>query len=494
MSNDLKRFHDFVVERLGTDAVRDDEATAGDYSTDDSFAAHCEPAMVVRPRSATEVQAVVLGALECSVPLVPVSSSGGNRQHGDTVPSMPGSAIVDLSKMNRILRIDRRNRVAVVEPGVTFSQLIPEVEGEGMRVLQPLLPRAGKSALTSALEREPTLIPRHHWDASDPLLCTEVVFGTGDIFRTGTAAGPGSLEEQHAVGMAQKNPMGPAQFSLFQTIQGAQGSFGIVTWASLKCELAPSCSKAVFAGADSLDGLTGLAYELLKSRTGDELFLMNRASLETLSLGGGLGPLHAEKGWALALVLAGHGRFAEDKVRYLEGDLQDFAKMHGVTTHEGINGLDATGLLASLHSTRERPWRYGRRGGCQTVFFITTLDRAQGFVGMAEKLLSEVAPRLELGAYVQPLVQGCNCHMEFQLHYDPKSPDESRSARDAFSALSERLLDGGAFFSRPYGGWAQGMFSRMSPECAETLRKVKQIFDPKCIMKPGALGIGGGTR
>jgi hypothetical protein len=113
---------------------------------------------------------------------------------------------------------------------------------------------------------------------------------------------------------------------------------------------------------------------------------------------------------------------------------------------------------------------------------------------MAEKLLSEVAPRLELGAYVQPLVQGCNCHMEFQLHYDPKSPDESRSARDAFSALSERLLDGGAFFSRPYGGWAQGMFSRMSPECAETLRKVKQIFDPKCIMKPGALGIGGGTR
>jgi len=324
MSNDLKRFHGFVVERLGTDAVRDDEATAGDYSTDDSFAAHCEPAMVVRPRSATEVQAVVLGALECSVPLVPVSSSGGNRQHGDTVPSMPGSAIVDLSKMNRILRIDRRNRVAVVEPGVTFSQLIPEVEGEGMRVLQPLLPRAGKSALTSALEREPTLIPRHHWDASDPLLCTEVVFGTGDIFRTGTAAGPGSLEEQHAVGMAQKNPMGPAQFSLFQTIQGAQGSFGIVTWASLKCELAPSCSKAVFAGADSLDGLTGLAYELLKSRTGDELFLMNRASLETLSLGGGLGPLHAEKGWALALVLAGHGRFAEDKVRYLEGVRQDF--------------------------------------------------------------------------------------------------------------------------------------------------------------------------
>jgi hypothetical protein len=41
-------------------------------------------------------------------------------------------------------------------------------------------------------------MPKYHWDIGDPLACVEVIFGTGDMFRTGAAAGPGSLEEQWA--------------------------------------------------------------------------------------------------------------------------------------------------------------------------------------------------------------------------------------------------------------------------------------------------------
>ena len=78
-------------------------------------------------------------------------------------------------------------------------------------------------------------------------------------------------------------------------------------------------------------------------------------------------------------------------------------------------------------------------------------------------------------------------HLEFQLHYDPKSGAEVEETARAFTSLSRSLMEGGAFFSRPYGEWAAGMFERVPPETIETLRRVKRIFDPKGILKPGAL-------
>jgi hypothetical protein len=43
------------------------------------------------------------------------------------------------------IRVDRRNRVAMIEPGVTFEELIPAVEKEGLATFMPLLPRSRKS-------------------------------------------------------------------------------------------------------------------------------------------------------------------------------------------------------------------------------------------------------------------------------------------------------------------------------------------------------------
>ena len=62
-------------------------------------------------------------ANETQTPLIPVSS-GAPHFRGDTVPSVAGSIIVDLSKMKKIINIDRPRRVAMVEPGVTFGELI----------------------------------------------------------------------------------------------------------------------------------------------------------------------------------------------------------------------------------------------------------------------------------------------------------------------------------------------------------------------------------
>ena len=108
-------------------------------------------------------------------------SSGAPHFHGDTVPSAPGAVMLDLRRMDKILRVDRRNRMVVIEPGVTYPQLQAALAAQGMRVTPPLLPRANKSVVASLLERQPTLIPRYNFDLPEPLRDCGVVWGSGEV-------------------------------------------------------------------------------------------------------------------------------------------------------------------------------------------------------------------------------------------------------------------------------------------------------------------------
>jgi hypothetical protein len=214
-----------LTKIVGPKGVVVDKKALSSFTSDNSFISGKTSECMVRPRNMSEVQEIVKLANDKGYALIPCSSEGP-RFRGDTVPTTDGAVIMDLSGMDSITRLDRRNKVAIVEPGGTFGDLQTEAEKEGLRVLMPLLPRKTKSVLGSCLEREPITIPKYHWDMTDPLLCTEVIFGTGDMFRTGSAAGPGTLEEQWASGQAQKNPMGPAQTDFVRIIQGSQGNMG----------------------------------------------------------------------------------------------------------------------------------------------------------------------------------------------------------------------------------------------------------------------------
>ena len=188
---------------VGRERVFDDEETLQSYARDESMAAPGLPFAVVKAKSTEEVKKLVELANEKNTPLIPVSSPGGPRFRGDTVPSQ-GGVVLDLSGMNSILNIDRKDKVAIIEPGVTFDQLDAALRPHGLRAFKPLMPRKTKSVLTSYLEREPIVVPKDHWDSMDPLITTEVIFGTGDLFRTGSAAvTPNALKDQLGKGLRQ---------------------------------------------------------------------------------------------------------------------------------------------------------------------------------------------------------------------------------------------------------------------------------------------------
>jgi FAD/FMN-containing dehydrogenase len=92
----------------------------------------------------------------------------------------------------------------------------------------------------------------------------------------------------------------------------------------------------------------------------------------------------------------------------------------------------------------------------------------------------------EIGVYIQPQHQGVCCHCEFSLYYNPEDPKEVTRIKELFSKASEELSKQGAYFSRPYGKWADMAFGR-DAQTTIVLKKVKGLFDPNNVMNPGKL-------
>jgi hypothetical protein len=466
------------------------EATALEaYARDMSFVNTVRPWCVVKPQTSEAVQKVVKLANETKTPLVPVSS-GPPHFRGDTVPGIGGAIIVDLSGMKKIIFVDRPRRVAMVEPGVTFSELIPAAEKEGLRLNMPLLPRQTKSVLGSMLEREPVIMPKYQWDATDPLACAGLYFGSGDEFRTGQAAGPGTIEEQWAVGGVQKAPYGPGTASLHKLIQGSQGTLGIVTWASLRCELKPSVEEPFVIGAPKLGKLLELSAWLIRLRMVNECFVLNSASLASIFSKQYPAEYRALKdtlpAWTLFFTLAGYEYLPEERVSSYVKDLTDITQRMGVEAVKAAGAISANEILKTVQKPSAEPyWKLRAKGGCQDIFFLTINDKLEDQIAAMCDLAEKAGyPASDMGTYIQPVVQGTGCHCEFNLFYDPGNTRESEKVKNLTVTATKGLLARGAFFSRPYGETA-GMVLNKDAASVAVLNKFKKIFDPNNIMNPG---------
>ena len=480
-----------LTKIVGAGNVRSDEATLAKYSGDMSFVGHVKPEYVVKPGNADEVKKLVSLAREKKVPLVPVSS-GVPHLRGDTVPAVGGAIIVDLSGMQKIIRIDRYNRVAMFEPGVTFGELIPAVAKEGLRLNMPLLPRQSKSVVGSLLEREPVVMPDYHWDIADPLADVEIILGNGALFRTGASAGPGTLEEQWAVGGAQKEAAGPSSASWYRVIQGSQGTMGIVTWASARCEILPRKEEPFLIGSPDLNKIMEMVHWLIRLRLVNECFILNSTDLATLlpkkspheypQIKSGL------PAWILFYNVAAYDYLTEDRVNWQVLDIKDLSQRVGLEPVRSLGAVSAFDLLKLVQAPAPEPyWKTQNNWACQDIFFITSFQKVGELIDTMYDLAAEAGYATpDMGVYIQPVVQGVNFHVEFNLFYPLANPVEVARVRKLSVSAVRKLMEKGAFFSRPYGE-STGFIMNRDAATIAALKKVKSILDPDNIMNPGKL-------
>jgi len=474
---------------VGAKNVFDNAEKLKPYSRDNSLSPPSMPNYVARPKTAEEIQKIIKLANKKKLPVVPCSS--GIHFHGDTIPEQ-GGIVLDLSGMNKVLAIDERNRMARVEPGVTWEQLQPVLEKHDMMALAPLLPHPKKSVLTSHLERDTICIPKFEY--TDTLMTVEVVLPDGEIFKTGSACVPGFPGKSLADGV---NPSGPGNVMWARLLQGAQGTLGVVTWAEFKIEYRPKLNKTYFIPFNNLNDAVKAVHKIQRRMIGEECLILNNTELASILAKKWPDDFNNLKAalpkWMLILVLGGGVRLPAEKIEYEEDALRAVATELSIpdlpTSIPGMPGVekDIADMLRTAWPKDRTYWKFAYKGGCQDIFFHTVMGKAQMFTD----IISDIAakndyPLRDIGFYVQPVVYGGACQFEADFYYEPDNAEEASQMKKIYADAAAAVLNAGGFFTRPYGVVADMVYERTAGYTAE-LKKIKQAFDPNNIMSPGRL-------
>lgn len=482
-----------LSEIVGLDSVCDSSEMLEEYSKDNSFVKPILPELVVKVKNSDEVQKIILWAKETKTPLVPISSKAP-RHRGDTVPSVAGAVIVDMSGMNKILGIHKKHRIVHVEPGVTYGQLNAALAKEGLMVASSLAPKANKSVITSLLDIEPRVSPRHQWNYFEPLRGMGVIYGDGKLFFAGSGAmGPQNLELQWSKSLYQVNSLGPQNYDFTRTLTQSQGTMGIVVWAAIKCQAKPTVHNMFMATAKKSQDLEDFVYSVLHNRFGEELCIMNSAYLAAI-LGAEAKEISVLKNelppWVALVGVAGRVMLEEMKAKQQELDIDELAQQYGLKMMQVLPGLKAQDVLEKItNPCGDRYWKERYKGGYQDIFFVTTLDKTAKFIDAIHVLATECGyPVSNIGVYIQPQHMGTSVSIEFNLPYDKENAKETAEVREFYFKASQELSKLGAFYSRPHGNWASLQLKK-DTQNYEVLKKLKSIFDPNNIMNPGKISL-----
>jgi FAD/FMN-containing dehydrogenase len=446
------------------------------------------PQCAIKPKDVPELQKLIRMAKEKKFGLVPVSSGGPHIKGG--IACSADHAIVDLVEWNKISWVNRRNRVCFVEPGVTYGELNNILKDYGMTLPTPLAPRNTKSVLASTIDREPHIWPRMQWDLQDPVACTEFIYGTGELFRSGAAGGPGTLEEQRKSKGAQKMPMGPGQTDFQRILIGAQGSMGIMTWISLRTELLPSIERPMMVVGDQLSRIIEYVYEVQRPWLGEHTFILNRLAAAMLMTCGHPSSFDRVRDSLPEYIcmqnIAGFERLPAERLEYQYEELKNMAGGNGLKLIDSVGEIEAPVLLKTAQSAcGPRDWRHVIKGHCLSVFFLSLLNNSEKYIAVVrESARSFNIPDEQIGIYIQPVIQNHACHIEFMVPFNPDDAHEVENMKKYEANVTERLIKAKAFFSRPYGKAAEMVFKN-NPGNTELIRVIKGLFDPENILNPG---------
>ncbi|TKA72391.1 hypothetical protein B0A55_05866 [Friedmanniomyces simplex] len=182
---DFDRALDEFVSILGDDSVFTGEALrdyVDPYEIPLPNVDRKIPSGAVCPSSTEQLHAVLEVANRYSIP-VWTFSRGKNIGYGGPAPRLPGSMALDLHRMDKILEVNEKFAYAVVEPGVTFTQLYEYVVAQKLKIWSSVPSLGWGSVIGNTLDRGMGFTPtaNHH----EHIAGLEVMLADGDLIRTG---------------------------------------------------------------------------------------------------------------------------------------------------------------------------------------------------------------------------------------------------------------------------------------------------------------------
>ena len=199
---------------VGDQYVFVDEESLHHYAHDETEDLHFLPDVIIKPRTAEEISAILKICNQYKIPVTP--RGGGTGLSGGALPYL-GGVLLSIERLNTIINIDERNLQVTVEAGVITEVLQTTLKELGL--FYPPDPSSRGTCLIGGNIAENSGGPKavKYGVVKDYVLNLQVVLPTGEIIWTGANV--------------LKNATG---YNLTQLIVGSEGTLGIVTKIVLK--------------------------------------------------------------------------------------------------------------------------------------------------------------------------------------------------------------------------------------------------------------------
>jgi glycolate oxidase len=447
-----------MTQICGPDGVVTDPQELRTYECDGLTAHRAAPALVVLPRTAEEVAAVVR---ECAAAKVPfVARGSGTGLSGGALPRTDGVLIVT-SRMRRIIAIDTGSQRAIVEPGVTNLAVSTAARPFGYFYAPDPSSQVVCSVGGNVAENSGGAHCLKHGFTVHHVTGLQIVTPAGELtwLGDGTGAAPG--------------------YDLLGAFTGSEGTLGIVTKIIVKLTKIPqmvTCLLAAFATT----GAGGAAVSAI--------------------IGAGIVPAAIEMMDALAIEAAEAAvacRYPEGAGAVLIVELDgpeaevraDLAKVRALCEQAGAT---------ELRQADDPAERAGIWAGRKSAF------AAVGRISPAYIVQDGVVPRTALGSVLDKIAElsassGVRVANVFHagdgnLHplvlYDDTLPEATAAAEVLSGAILDLCIEHGGSITGEHGvgvDKSRYMPKMFSADDLDTMQLLRCAFDPAGLCNPGKI-------
>jgi glycolate oxidase len=227
------------------------------------------PEMVVVPANIEEIAAVAKVAQRAAVPIVPRGSGTGLA--GGAVPA-EGGIVLSLSRLNRILKVDLENRLAIVEPGVINVDVTKAVAGAGFFYAPDPSSQAACSIGGNVANNSGGPHTLAYGVTTNHVLGVEIVLDSGDV-----------------VWLGGEVPDTPG-YDLCGVFVGSEGTMGVVTKVAVKLMQTRESVRTLLAIFDDMDDATTTVVDITSAGIiPAALEIMDHMAIEAVERGAPVG-------------------------------------------------------------------------------------------------------------------------------------------------------------------------------------------------------------
>ncbi len=216
---------------VGAQHVREARAERVTYAMDGLPTHRRVPDLVVLPGTREELIAIVRLLAALDVPFVP--RGAGTGLSGGALAD-EGTVLIALTRLNRIVRIDRANRLAVVEPGVVNAKLSAATTPLGLHYAPDPSSQTACTIGGNVAENAGGPHCLKYGVTANHILALEVLLADGSLVELGSPGG---------------ETWGPDLVGVFV---GSEGNFGIATRITVRLTPVPRAVRTLLADFTSI--------------------------------------------------------------------------------------------------------------------------------------------------------------------------------------------------------------------------------------------------